>query len=487
MDFPIELDLQSTIPIFIQLSQSLKECIITGALKPGAPLPPSRDLAESLGISRGTVIKAYDDLIAQGYLDAITGSGTFVSKRVQVEQALQERLRGTPSAALESSLSKDAKRLMQLNFSHGISGYMEELNYGAPPDDMLPLAQWKECLAKQSRLQQPHHFDCTPETLGHYRLRSEIANYLGRAKGLKCEAEQVVVFNGSQQALNHIAGALIDPGETVVVENPGYGGARDNFLMRDARVVPIDVDRDGLCVDHLDVIGEPVKLVYTSPSHHDPTGAIMSLERRKQLVQWASKKNAILLEDGWDSDYVYAPPAIPSLQSLDNENRVIYLYTFWKLMYPLITIGCAVVPRSLVPVLDRVKFMSERQFPVLEHHAMADFIASGSLERHIKKTKRIYEKRRRALVESLFGAFKTDVEIPKQSASLHICVRFKQSLLDGDLLEAAAQARLPMVSTAPYYVERAVAGEFLIPFAGMSENEIETKIGLMTGASRSLA
>lgn len=475
MDLPLTVDKDSSTPIFIQLSQCLKARILSGALKPGTLLPPTRDLANSLGLSRGTVLKAYDDLIAQGYLDATVGSGTFVSRRAQSETSarleLERMSQETQDGMINSLLSVEAKDLMAIEISHGVAGYNTELNYGAPPPDMLPLAKWKETLATQSRLQQPHHFDCTPETLGNYQLRKEIAAFLSRSKGLNCSAEQVVVFSGSQQGLNYLARILVNPGDTVVLENPGYGGARDNFSMRRANIVHVGVDANGLKVNELANIKDPVKIVYVSPSYHDPTGAIMSLDRRKALLEWASRRNAIIMEDAWDSDYSYVPP-LPSLQGLDTEHRVIYLYTFWKVMFPLLTIGCAVMPPYLVPIIDRMKFITERQYPVLEHLTMADFMQSGALERHIKRTKSIYERRRKALEEALFGSFKTEVEIPRQSGGLHLCVRFTRKL-DAPRIEHAAQEEgLPIRSSASYYTGTPSVNEYLIPFASLADETI---------------
>ncbi len=484
MDLPVTIDKESSTPIFIQLSQCLKARILSGALKPGTLLPPTRDLAATLGLSRGTVLKAYDDLIAQGYLDATVGSGTYVSRRAQSETTARqeiERLAQNSVFKADSLLSTEAKDLMKIQISEGVAGYNTELNYGAPPPDMLPLAKWKESLATQTRLQQPHHFDCTPETLGNYQLRKEIAAFLSRSKGLNCVAEQVVVFSGSQQGLNYLARILVNPGDTVVLEDPGYGGARDNFTMRRAKIIHVGVDNNGLKVSDLSKIEGDVKVVYVSPSYHDPTGAIMSLDRRQALLEWASRHNAVILEDAWDSDYSYIPP-LPSLQGLDTEQRVIYLYTFWKVMFPLLTIGCAVVPLYLVPVIDRMKFITERQYPVLEHLTMADFIQSGALERHIKRTKSIYERRRKALEEALFGSFKTDVEIARQSGGLHLCVRFARKLDGGRIDHAAQEAGLPLRTTASYYTVPAPAvNEYLIPFASLQDETIMPMVTAFAG------
>lgn len=478
MDFPIVLDSKSSEPLFIQLSKALKERIVSGGLAPGVALPPSRVLADSLKVSRGTVVKAYDDLIAQGYLESLTGSSTFVSRRAQLDRESKTEADWNRSNRTDNrfKLSTDARKLMDMSVSEGTAGFQPELNYGAPPSESLPLPQWKEVLTAQCRRQQPHHFDCTPETLGSYKLRVEIATHLTRSKGLNCQPEQVVVFPGPQRALANVAKLLIDPGDNVVVEDPGFGGGRDTFVDRGARLIPVSIDQNGINVDRLEALEEPVKLVYVSPSFHDPTGTIMSLERRKALLEWASRRDAVIVEDGWDSDYVYTPPPIPSLQGLDREDRVIYLYSFWKVLYPLTTVGCAVVPLSLVPVFDRVKFLTERQSPILEHYALADFIKTGALSRHIKKTKVQYERRRRAMIEALYRVFKTNIEIPRQSAGLHLCVRFAPTLLRSGLLKAAEESTLQLISTKAYYSDVSRDDEFLTPFASLTVDEINERI-----------
>jgi GntR family transcriptional regulator / MocR family aminotransferase len=477
MDFPIVLDSKAAEPLFIQLSKALKERIVSGSLAPGVALPPSRALADSLSVSRGTVVKAYDDLIAQGYLESLTGSSTFVSKRGQVDreahsEADWQRNANTPS---KFQLSDEARKLMEMSVSEGTAGFQPELNYGAPPSDFLPLPQWKEVLTAQCRKQQLHHFDNTPETLGSYKLRVEIATHLSRSKGLNCQPEQVIVFPGPQRALANVAKILINPDDAVVVENPGFGGGRDTFNDRGARLIPVSIDQDGINVDRLNALDARVKLAYVSPSFHDPTGTIMSLERRLALLEWASMRDVILVEDGWDSDYVYTNPPLPSIQGLDNESRVIYLYSFWKVLYPLTAVGCAVVPLSLVPVFDRIKFLTERQSPVLEHQALAEFLQTGALSRHIKKTKVQYDQRRKTLIESLYRLFKTHVEIPRQSAGLHLCVRFAPYLIRRALIECMREAGFHISSTRAYYTNAARDDEFLIPFAGTPVEEINRR------------
>jgi len=480
MDLPVVIDRRDKTPVWLQLSRSLRERILEGQLAAGVSMPSSRELGEMLGLSRATVVKSYTDLISQGYLDATPGGGTFVSRSVRRQEPGTE---DTGDSAADNSspamerLSVEGQRLMQLRIARATSGDLPELNYGSPPVDMLPARQWKEIMISHCRLQNPHRLDYQPETFGDFKLRVAIAAYLGRAKALRCDPEQIIVFSGSQQALYYICRLLLDPGDSVVVEHPGYGGARNAILSRGASLLPVSVDVDGMIVSDIPSSDdEKIKLAYVTPSAHDPTGMIMSLDRRKALLEWASRTGAFIVEDAWDGDYTYVKPPLPSLQGLDRDERVLYIYSFWKVLYPLLTVGVLVLPRPLIPVFERAKMLAERQFPLLEHYALCEFIEEGFLERHIKKTRSIYERRRQALIAALSSVFRWSATIPKQSSGLHLCVRFSMQFPETELLECARAAGLPLVSTRPYYLDNAPACEFLIPFAILSDSEIAERV-----------
>jgi len=475
MDFPVVLDSKSKTPVFLQVARALRERILSGQLKPGSRLPSTREMGETLGISRATVVKSYDDLLSQGLIEATPGGRTCVSRRLRTgagEDPARRRATPIAHADLDGRISAESRQMMDLTLSYATSADRPELNYGSPPLDMLPARQWKEVLLEHCRAQSPAAFDYSPDPFGYPALRESIAGYLSRAKALNCAAEQIVVFPGSQQALNYTCRLLIDQGDAVVVENPGYTGARDNFLARGARLVPVDVDEDGLTVSALYELDRPPKLVYVTPGHHDPSGAIMSLARRRQLVDWASRHDVTIVEDAWDGDYRYVSPSLPALQGLDTNGRVIYIYSFWKVLYPLSAVGCLVLPPPLVPLFERARLLAERQFPMLEHYALNDFIAEGHLERHIKKTRAVYARRRQALISALSRNFRAAVTIPKQSAGLHLTVRFAAELQGSDIAYLAGQAGLPLTATAQYYLHSSRAGEFLIPFALLPEHDI---------------
>lgn len=292
---------------------------------------------------------------------------------------------------------------------------------------------------------------------------------------MKCSADQVIIFEGSH-AFSHIVRLLIEPGDLAVVENPGYIGARESLLAEGAQLVPGDVDNDGLMVEPLLKRAPRAKLCYVTCAHHDPTGAVMSMERRIQLLSWAQKNRTFLVEDGFDSDYNHGMAPLPALQGLDDSGRVLYIYSFWKVLSPLVSLGVLVVPKKLIPLFERAKFLSDRQFPTLEHYALAEIISDGHLDRHIKRTGKIYQMRRQKFIYALSQQFRNRIAIPKYSGGLHTLVQFNLNRKDKDILRVASLSGLPLASTAHYYMKNPHVGEFLIPFATMPEQIIETAV-----------
>jgi GntR family transcriptional regulator/MocR family aminotransferase len=322
-------------------------------------------------------------------------------------------------------------------------------------------------------LQNPLRLDYAAHVFGHRPLREAIASYLRRSKGLECQADQIVVFADSQHAHDLIARLFLNPGDVVVMENPGYGAARKLFQCYRATVCPIPVDAEGLVTNELESVRGRCKLIYVTPSHHDPTGAAMPMVRRRALLEWANRHGAVIVEDAFDSDYRYASEPMPPLMQMDASGSVLYVYSFWKILFPISTVGCLVLPPALTSVFERSKLLTQRNFPIVEHYALTDFISEGHLERHIRKTRTIYAKRRQTLIFALSRGLKTAVRFGKESAGLHALVRFNLNLDDETILRCASEAALPLASTKPYYAGRPGAGEFLLAFAALPESQCD--------------
>ena len=252
---------------------------------------------------------------------------------------------------------------------------------------------WRQIATRH--LQSPNLLDYSSDLLGYKVLREAIAHYLVRSRAVRCEAEQIIIVSGTQQALDLIARLFIDPGDQVVMEEPGYLSARRVFQSQGAEILPISVDSSGLMVEQLQSIENlVVKLVYTTPSHQFPTGAILSLPRRLELLAWARQRGAVIVEDDYDSEYRYGEKPIPAMQGLDQNDSVIYIGTFSKVLFPALRIGYLVVPPGLAKIFAQAKRLVDRHSPLLEQCVLADFINEGHLERHLRRMRTLYSQRR---------------------------------------------------------------------------------------------
>lgn len=463
MDLPIVIHKEALVPLHRQLTNSLRDAINAGLLPPKQGLPSTRELAETLSISRRTVVRSYNDLISQGYLETKFGGSTFVSLKPPVDSG--DRATADARPAVNSDLLSDfAIQLLNtvgdsLDFS-----YFSRLNYCGAPADLLPVKQWRQLLSKQCATTDPAQLGYVSDVFGDRTLREAISRYLRRSKGLQCDGDQLISFSDTKMSLDLIARTLINPGDIVVVEDPGYVYARELFIAHGAEVIPVPIDDQGLLVEQLRSLGRHCKLLYCTPSHQDPTGAVMSFERRKELLAWSKDNCDFIVEDAFDSDYFYSSAPLPALHSLDTSGRVLYLYSFWKMLFPLTATGYLVVPPSLVDVFRSTKQHVNRFFSSIEQLALAEFLNEGFLERHWRFTRSIYKKRRQAVIFALKMAFLEEVSFFAEGAGLHLTVRFTLDKSSDEILEAAEHAGLPLLPTHIYYAGKACEREFLIPF-----------------------
>jgi GntR family transcriptional regulator/MocR family aminotransferase len=469
----------STMSMHKQLTMALKDAIQSGRLAPGQMLPSSRELAQSLGLSRDTIVRSYDDLSSQGFIQMKTARGTFVSLNPPVKVDLADGQMVNESPVLPA-LSAFANRLLDLSGCSPGCADSVELNHGAAPADILPVAIWRQLLSRRCAAADGHNFDCAEEEIFGYRpLRQQISRFLNHAKGLSSTPNNVIVFSDSQSHLDLVARMTINPGDLVVCENPGYTGARELFEAYGARVHTVPVDEHGMMVAALNQLEERCKLLYVTPSHHDPTGAVMPLARRLELLSWAESNCDFIVEDGFDSDYFYGSVPPPALQTLTSTVRVFYIYSFWKTLFPLVTTGCLVIPPELVDAFNRAKLYLQRNFSLLEHQALTDFLAEGHLERHIHKTRILYNKRKQALVVALKRVFQKKIFFLHDSAGLHFAVRFVLPVAAEDLLACATEAGLYMATTSNYYASNnfyasnSVDLEFLVNFASIDASQAD--------------
>lgn len=473
MELALEIEDSPHVPLYRRLSDAVKKAITEGRLKPGDSLPSVRDLGRSYGISRLTVLKSYQDLQSQGYVETSPGAGSRVSMQLE-DMAASIRPAAAPPVRKEirmtpfSTRIEEVKSAMQLGVE-----LMPELNYGLPAPDQLPLAQWKRLLDRHC--QRSDSALCYYETdpRGLPELREALVAYLARSRGLTLSSDQIFVFGSMQHALLLLGRLLLVPDDYVAVEDPGTISARRIFQFQQSRICPVPVDEEGLRTDKLAELPENTRIIYVTPSHQRPTGVVLSLARRLELLAWTRDTGAIIVEDDNDCEFRYGSQPIPALQGLDEGQSVAYVQTFWKTLGPMIRMGFIVVPQWLVPQFFDTKSLIEPDFPVLEQCALADFINEGLLERHIQTLRKIYSKRRESLVHWLSISLGAGVTISPETAGSFLLARFDEKLSNEKITNAALQAEFPLAATTNYYLSDAPTGEFLIPFAHRTEAEIK--------------
>ncbi len=386
-------------PKYLQLYEHIRQAILSGRLKSGERLPPSRKLARGLEISRTTVMQAYEHLEAEGYLSSHTGSGTFVSEELPdqmpktappVVVAGQERSRPL--------LSRRADALMaHSKMAYRVGENLKPFRPGVPALWDFPFQSWFRLMGQQSR---SLGFDTYGygDPAGYLPLRRAISDYLRRSRGVHCEAEQVLIVNGIQQALALSFQLLLDQGGRAWVEDPGYNGAKEAMLATGIEPIPVPLDEEGLSVKNGLEKAPDVKMAYVTPSHQYPMGVVMSLARRLELLEWAARNEGWILEDDYDSEYRYNGKPLAALQGIDQSGRVVYLGTFSKVLFPGMRMGYMVVPEKLVDAFIRAKTFADRGNSILEQAALAAFLEDGGLERHLRRMRLLYKERQEALI-----------------------------------------------------------------------------------------
>ena len=451
-----------------QLYLSIRQAILEHRLAPGTTLPASRQLAAELGIGRNTVVRAYDQLIVEGYLESQTGSGTFVSEAIGKTAAPVRPRRMIGSR--QEGLSRRGNRIA----SNALSSRVQAGAFmpGIPDVSHFPFETWRRLVSKQMRLEQRH---LAQYGYGGYGpLKTVLADYLRVTRMMACSPQQIMILNGSHQALDLCARLLGDVGDTVWMEDPGYWGARNVLAAADLAIKPVPVDANGIAPRDADW-SHPPRMIFVSPSSQYPTGAVLSLERRLRLLEYAEKNRIWIIEDDYDNEIRYHNHPVASLFGLSSAQRLIYVGTFSKVMYPGLRLAYLVVPEDLVEAFITGNAELYREGRMLEQAALAEFIDAGHFTTHIRRMRGIYEERRdrlREIISTRLGEFATPFG---GSAGLHLPVRFNQPLDDVQLAARALQQAvifrpLSMYSTDP---ANRISGMNL-GFAAVSPENIET-------------
>lgn len=428
----------------------LREQIIAGIYAPGGKLPSSRSLANELGVSRTTVTAAFDQLVCEGYVTSHRGAAPVVAPMAAARMSP-----GTPADnGLDRSISDYAARLMALpiHYASRRPALAFDFRYGDIAATDFPTLLWRRALnAAMLRRRDSLSYE---HPAGSASVRQQLQGYLWRARGIRCDASQILVVSGSQQALDLCARVLVDSGDRVILENPCYAMARNVMAAAGADIVAAACDEAGLLVEDLPREGKSA-LAFVTPSHQFPLGGVLPQSRRDVLLAWAHAVGAYVVEDDYDGEYRYDVKPIPPLFQAD-QDRVIYVGTVSKTLSPALRLGYLVVPRSLIDVFTRCKQLADRHSPSLEQEALAILLESGSYERHVRRMRRANAERRAALISALTTCFGQTIDIVGTSAGLHIVVWFRDigAQDEARLVDAASAASIGIYPVSPLYIER---------------------------------
>ncbi len=470
----MHLDLDGNGALYAQLLRALKRAILDRRLVPGAQLPATRELAAELGVSRNTVLGAYEQLLAEGFIEARQGSGSYVAELLSPRQAPAPETSNARAPRLAQYARVAAEERAHLPPGRLRKRLRYNLEYGLPLVTPALQSQWRRAI---SRAADDTELDYPPAE-GLASLRSAIAGYLGRRRGLVVDPEDVLVCAGVQQVLDLSLRALVQPGDRVAIEDPGYQGTRQALRAAGARIEFVPVDAEGLVTSKLPRRG--ARMLCVTPSHQFPRGAVLALRRRFELLDWASHHDTWVIEDDYDGEFRHDGRPLAALKSLDRDGRVIYAGTFSKVMFPALRLGYLVAPPSLREPLRACKWLADRGCPAIEQHALADLIDSGRFERLLRQGGRLLAERRKALLDTMERHAEGLVEFEGTSAGMHVAAWLPRHRIGdvGAVIEAAEQVQVGAYPMSPYFQRVPERAGLLLGYSGLSAR------GVAEGAKR---
>lgn len=438
----------SGLPLHRRLYEVMRRAILEGKLSAGDRLPSSRDLAQDLGLSRNTVVAALSQLTVEGYLISHVGSGTYVHDQVPLARSAPKPQRGSHAS---SRLSQRGHALAHAYSATDLE--IQPFTPGTADFSAFPVALWQRLQNKHWRQAGPSMLDYN-DSGGYGPLRRAVADYLRIFRSVPLDADQVLVTSGTQQSLELCAHLLADHNDTVWVEDPAYWGAVKAFSAAGLHMHPVRVDADGMAPAPGDEAQSP-RLIYVTPSHQYPTGAVMSLARRQQLLSTAARCQAWILEDDYDSEFRFTGPPLSSLCGLDKTERVIYLGTFSKVLYPGLKLGYLVVPKGMVADFRRAHYDLNRPGQMPLQAALAEFIEMGHFASSLRRARQTYAERRQALLDHLAPLLKTgEARIDGAAQGLHLTVHLPSHVDDRALAQSLAKEGLTVRPLSAYCLQR---------------------------------
>jgi GntR family transcriptional regulator/MocR family aminotransferase len=476
----IAVDRTAATPLQRQIYERYREAIVERRLRPGQRLPSTRSLAAELRISRMPVLNAFEQLLAEGYFETRVGAGTFVAGALPDPPPQGTGPSGgEPAARASRVVSQNAGLLAQPAPAPWLRGW-GAFRVSQPAVDRFPFQVWSTLIARHCRnprINLLHYGD----PLGYRPFREAVAAYLRTARAVRCEADQIMVVGGSQSALELSARVLLDPGQPVWIEEPGYNGARDALTLAGAHLVPVPVDGEGLDVAAGIALCPQARAAYVTPSHQYPLGMTLSASRRLQLLEWARRSGAWILEDDYDSEYRFESLPISALQGLDRDARVIYIGTFSKVLFPSLRLGYIVIPADLVDRFIAVREAMDIFPPTLFQAVLADFLTEGHFARHLRRMRLLYRERRDALIEGLRRELGEHLEAHDGQAGMHLAATLKGRSDDREISARAAGQSLWAMPLSTCYLGEPARYGLVLGYGGTSVPEIREGVRRLGG------
>ena len=456
-------------PIYRQVYETLRQSILSGHLPAKSQMPSTRSLAAQLAVSRMTIVTAYEQLLAEGYIEGRSGSGTYVAS-VLPEEMLEIRDKKSPESKTPASvspiLSKRGRLLASFDHTHLRASRTDKkfsaFHAGIPAMDAFPFDIWSRLMSRRLKGMSVSLFG-SGNPAGYEPLRRAVAGYLRAARAVRCTSEQVFIVAGAQQALALIAQVLVDEGDAVWVENPGHLGTRNLFAAAGAKIVSVPIDEEGFDLSFALQENKEARLACVTPSHQFPLGTVMSLSRRLALLKWAENYNSWIVEDDYDSEFRYAGRPLASLQGLDEHagNRVIYVGTFSLTIFPALRLGYMIVPENLLDVFTAARALTDSHSPSIDQAALTDFVEEGHFARHLRKMRALYAERQTALVSAARNELTGLLEVPADRAGTHL-IGWLPNGLSAKSVSQKASAQGVITNPLSAYSSKKLAREGLI-------------------------
>ncbi|BDI30007.1 GntR family transcriptional regulator [Capsulimonas corticalis] len=474
----LNLDRTLAAPLHRQIYDGVRSAILDRRLTPGERLPSTRTLAGDLGVSRRTVVDAFSQLYAEGYIDERVGAGAYVARALPEDflnlvvpaKPLPEAIADTPQFSQRFLEQKKHTSQAIAQFLRG-QKLGRAFLLGTPALDEFPNALWGRLGARVGRRTTRHASSYQP-TAGCLPLRESVAAYLGSARGVRCSPEQILIVAGSQQAIAIAAHVLIDPGDAVWMEEPGYFGAKGALLGTGARLIPVPVDSEGLNVAAGRERAPDARMAFVTPSHQMPLGVTMSLARRLALLEWAREAHSWIIEDDYDSEYRYVSRPLAALQSLDTHGRVIYTGTFSKVLFPALRLGYIVAPPALVDAFAVARRLMDSHSPLREQLILTEFMQEGHFERHIRRMRSLYQERQQLLVEETRRELGGTLDTAPADGGMHLVGYLPTSIDDGKVALAAEKQGIRTQALSHNYLETPQRSGLVLGYAAASSQEI---------------